>query len=301
MFTEIPLGLFSGEKAETDSVDKRLVAYRASGKLTDDDYQTFLPVLKQRIRDYGSISLLIEFKEFEGWEPKAAWDDFRFGMDYQAAFSRIAVIGESAWQRWMMSLSSYFVSAEMRYFEAGEDVLAEAVNWLQSSPQAALDIEAEPAEYEHVLLATDFSAHSDLASKRALSLARRYGARLSVVSVVDYLPFYPGEVGVIPVDSQETWELIEARVQHQLDTLVESLRVSIASRADAGNEAGEVELQHELLTGSPQGTIVAWARQHDVDLIVLGSHGHRGLARLLGSVANGVMQTADCDVLTVRL
>jgi len=55
----------------------------------------------------------------------------------------------------------------------------------------------------------------------------------------------------------------------------------------------------EVISGHPVDHIIEFAQQNNVDLIVMGSHGKRGLSRLLGSATNGVINHAPCDVLTV--
>jgi nucleotide-binding universal stress UspA family protein len=73
--------------------------------------------------------------------------------------------------------------------------------------------------------------------------------------------------------------------------------------------AGPVEFEHRLLycepgnveTGKPAGAIVNFAKEQDVDTIVLGTHGRSGLRRLLaGSVAESVLHDAHCTVVTIR-
>ncbi len=66
--------------------DKDILAFKATGKLTDADYKQFLPVLEEMIRNNGRISLYIEMQAFEGWEAKAAWDDLRFGLQHDDDF-----------------------------------------------------------------------------------------------------------------------------------------------------------------------------------------------------------------------
>jgi nucleotide-binding universal stress UspA family protein len=63
----------------------------------------------------------------------------------------------------------------------------------------------------------------------------------------------------------------------------------------------ESRVKRQSIVGRPFEEIVRYAKVHDVDLIVIGSHGRRGLSHLLlGSVAERVVRTAGCPVLTVR-
>ena len=66
-------------------------------------------------------------------------------------------------------------------------------------------------------------------------------------------------------------------------------------------ELGDVVVATELLFGRPKTEITRYAEERQVDLIVLGSHGHGGLAHLLGSTTDGVNHAAHCDVLSVRM
>ncbi|MEE9491992.1 MAG: universal stress protein [Gammaproteobacteria bacterium] len=56
----------------------------------------------------------------------------------------------------------------------------------------------------------------------------------------------------------------------------------------------------EVQWGMPKSGIVSWAREHNTDLIIMGSHGRHGLERLLGSVSSSVLHQSPCDVLVVR-
>jgi len=143
--------------------------------------------------------------------------------------------------------------------------------------------------FRHVLHATDFSSASRKAFATAVAVARAHRAALTVVHVLT--PFVPmaGEGFVLP----ETYERIEAATrasaQKQLDRL-------LARAGEAGIRAGGL-----LLTGVPHDAIARTARSRRADLLVIGTHGRTGLARVfLGSVAARVVALAHCPVLTVR-
>ena len=141
--------------------------------------------------------------------------------------------------------------------------------------------------YQHLLLAADFTAHGEQVADRATDLADRYQAQLSVIHVVDNLPISDAVYGpVIPFEVDLTDELIAA-AKKRLAQLAEKLAIP--------------EPRRWLEIGSPKLEIVRVAEQNDVDLIVVGSHGRHGLALLLGSTADGVLHNAQCDVMAVRL
>lgn len=143
--------------------------------------------------------------------------------------------------------------------------------------------------YKHILVALDFSDVSGQILQRALDIAGQYGARLTLLHIVDYLPplgfaddFTPSPAAL--VDEQE---LVERGVR------------SLARYAERHRLGAEVERRVEL--GSPRREIVAAAAQQGVDLIVIGSHGRHGISRFLGSTASAVLNAAGCDVLAVRV
>ncbi len=141
------------------------------------------------------------------------------------------------------------------------------------------------SEYKHVLAAIDLSDEAPQVINRAHALAASSGAKLSLVHVIEPLTFAYG--GDIPVDLSEIQNQLEQQATEKLNEL--------ATTADVTSDN-----QH-ILVGPSVAEIHALADQLSVDLVVLGSHGRQGLARLLGSTANGVLHGANCDVLAVRV
>ena len=141
--------------------------------------------------------------------------------------------------------------------------------------------------YQHILLAVDFSEHGEFIAQKARYLATKYQAKLSIIHIVDNLPITDAAYGpVIPFDIDLNEELMNAAKKRL---------------ADLGKRLSIPEDRQFLEMGSAKLEIVATAEEQHVDLIVLGSHGRHGLALLLGSTANGVLHHAKCDVLAVRL
>ncbi|MCK5356706.1 MAG: universal stress protein [Methyloprofundus sp.] len=141
--------------------------------------------------------------------------------------------------------------------------------------------------YQHILLAADFSEHGDWVAQKARYLASKYQAKLSIIHIIDNLPIIDAAYGpVIPFDMDLNEELLNA-AKKRLKALAKALSVP--------------EDRQFVEMGSAKLEIVATAEEQHVDLIVVGSHGRHGLALLLGSTANGVLHHAKCDVLAVRL
>ena len=141
-------------------------------------------------------------------------------------------------------------------------------------------------DYRHLLLALDLSADGEPVAARAERLRGRWGARLSLVHVVEYVPLaYSGDLA-LPEDFNLERELC-AVARERLDELGERLGVAAADR--------------HLATGSTWREVLRIAAEQGVDLILVGSHGRHGLASLLGSTAGAILQHAPCDVLAVHI
>jgi universal stress protein A len=142
-------------------------------------------------------------------------------------------------------------------------------------------------DYQHILLAVDYSGHDDTVVRKARMLAKQYRARLSIIHVLDDIPMSDTAYGtVIPLDRDSGYDLLEEK-KSRLVQIADKLGIEPADRW--------------LVWGVPHQEIVSIAEREQVDLIVLGSHGRHGLALLLGSTANSVLHNASCDVMAVRL
>jgi universal stress protein A len=141
---------------------------------------------------------------------------------------------------------------------------------------------------QKILVAIDFSPDSEPAIDAALELVRGQEAQVTLLHVCQPLPYSTPELGLY-VPSPEI----------MADTLGEARRALAQYRARCAGAGATVTTA--LVTGSPAEAIVRYASEHQIDLIVIGSHGLRGFRRfILGSVAEAVVRIADRPVLTVR-
>ncbi len=142
-------------------------------------------------------------------------------------------------------------------------------------------------DYQHILLAIDFSEHSAYVAEKARSLAYKYQSKLSIIHVLDNIPMPDTNYGtVIALNQNSDNELLE---------------VEKAKLKQLGNHLGVPVDQQCLVWGIPKQEIIAFSNEQRADLIVLGSHGRHGLALLLGSTVNAILHHALCDVMAVRL
>ena len=141
-----------------------------------------------------------------------------------------------------------------------------------------------------ILVATDFSEPSDAALAYGRELARTFDAQLAVVHVADNLMTraYGGD-GFVFADPE---------LQHDVEAAAERHLNALLCDEDRALLGAEPVV---LTSNTPAFAIVDYASRHDVDLIVMGTHGRGAVAHLLmGSVAERVVRTAPCPVLTVR-
>lgn len=100
--------------------NKKIVGFKLSGKLHDEDYKSFVPALEAAIAAAGKIRMLAHFEDFHGWDLHAAWDDMKFGAKHFGDFERIAMVGDKKWEEWMTKLCNPFTKATVKYFDVGE-------------------------------------------------------------------------------------------------------------------------------------------------------------------------------------
>lgn len=141
----------------------------------------------------------------------------------------------------------------------------------------------------NILVPADFSKPSDSALVYGRALARRFGARLHVLHVVDNSVMMAGIDGYVVNDFTIVLTSMAADAEKRILTYLTE------------EDWREPKTVTEVRTGSPAQEIVEYAKRIPIDLIVIGTHGRGFVAGLLmGRVAERVVRTAPCPVLTVR-
>jgi len=141
-------------------------------------------------------------------------------------------------------------------------------------------------QFERILVATDFSESSRQALEYALSIAERFGSELALVHSWE-TPDYSYAAGLyLPVD-------VVAPIERAAAARLEEAATELKARFSSASSV--------LRAGVPWEEILETASQWPADLIVMGTHGRRGLKRaLLGSVAEKVVRMSRIPVLTVH-
>ena len=139
--------------------------------------------------------------------------------------------------------------------------------------------------YKHILIGLDLSPESQQVIDRVKFLFADSDAKISICHVLEPLAFTYG--GDIPVDLSD----VQAQLQQQATGRLEAL----AAQINVTQEDQHIILVH------PAQEMHKMAKENDIDLIVVGSHGRHGLALIFGSTSNSVLHGATCDVLAVRI
>ena len=111
--------------------DEFFMTFTAVGTLTHEDYAVITPMIDSALEGYTQpkVKMLADLTQLEGWELRAAWDDFRIALKHGNQFSKVAIVGNKKWQEWASKVGNWFMSGEVKYFED----TAAAINWLQES------------------------------------------------------------------------------------------------------------------------------------------------------------------------
>ena len=142
--------------------------------------------------------------------------------------------------------------------------------------------------YSNILVAIDLTDSAEQILRKAHELVLSNKTTLTIIHTIDYLPYMGfGETALItPTYTIPNEELVN-NAKAPIEELLNKLNME------------ETNVVYEF--GNAANEIVQYAKDNNVDLIVLGSHGRHGVKLLLGSTANAVLHHATCDVLAVRI
>lgn len=139
----------------------------------------------------------------------------------------------------------------------------------------------------NILAPIDFSDYSKNALKYATQFAKEFNAKLYLIYVVEPM-IYPADFSMGQIAIPSTDVDLHARAEEELNNLAKTIDPSL-------------KVETMIRTGKPFVEIIEEAKEKDVDLIIIASHGHTGVEHLLfGSTAEKVVRKALCPVLTLR-
>ncbi len=139
--------------------------------------------------------------------------------------------------------------------------------------------------YKKMLVAIDLTEEAPQVLNKAKAMCDAQGAELLLVHVVEPVGYAYG--GDIPMDLSELQDQLDKAAREQLGKY--------------GDEYGIAAANQVVTVGRPESEIHRLAKEHNVDRVIVGSHGRKGFQLLLGSTANGVLHGTECDVLAIRI
>ncbi len=148
------------------------------------------------------------------------------------------------------------------------------------------------SEFKNIILTTDLSSNSEAARPYAVALARKFGATLHLLHVFEDAGYYhdAGMNESIPLAPLEWIENAQAERRRRLNALAADIEKVDGVKIDAA-----------LRVGAASREIIDHATENKADCIIIATHGHTGFAHFIfGSVAEKVVRTSPCPVLTVR-
>lgn len=113
-----------------EKAEGRILEVPVNGKLTREDYERFVPIVEQHIKRHGKVRLLLEMHNFEGWNAGALWEDIKFDARHFNDIDRLAIVGETRWQKGMAAFCRPFTTADIRYFDHTQ--IDDARAWLET-------------------------------------------------------------------------------------------------------------------------------------------------------------------------
>ena len=114
----------------TEEVSGNLLTVTATGRLTREDYEQFVPQTEEIINRVGKVRVLFVMQDFHGWDLGAVWEDTKFSIHHFSHIEKLAMVGDAKWEQWMASFCKPFTAAKIKYFDLSQ--LDAAREWLQS-------------------------------------------------------------------------------------------------------------------------------------------------------------------------
>ena len=149
------------------------------------------------------------------------------------------------------------------------------------------------AKFAEICLTTDFSKNAEAAVPYAVELARRDGGKIWLVHVFDGTYLYEA--------TREADEAAFPNPAHWIDPIYHRLQTRIQELATEYTAREGVVFTPVLLNGDPIDEIVKFIQSHALDCLTIATHGYRGISHALyGSVAERLVRTSPCPVLSVR-
>jgi len=115
----------------TEIAEGKVIEVALSGKLTKEAYEEFVPLTEKRIQQFGKVRMLVILHDFHGWDAGALWEDVKFDVQHFNDIERLAIVGDSKWEKGMAVFCRPFTTAKIKYFDQSE--IEAARQWIQEN------------------------------------------------------------------------------------------------------------------------------------------------------------------------
>ncbi len=106
----------------------KVLEIKLSGTLTKEDYEHFVPEVDRLIRQHGTVRMLVQMHDFQGWSAGAWWQDLKFDLKHFSGLDRLALVGDGNWEPGTAPFCHPVTWANVGYFD--ETNADEARNWI---------------------------------------------------------------------------------------------------------------------------------------------------------------------------
>jgi hypothetical protein len=112
-----------------ETPDRNLFGLRISGTLTDEDYDTLVPFLQEKVKIYDTARFCFAMDGVDAWEPEDRWEGLTFDVRHTRGIDKVAVVADEPWEAWLDKLEILFPEAEINAYDSDDE--EEAWTWLR--------------------------------------------------------------------------------------------------------------------------------------------------------------------------
>ncbi len=113
-----------------EHAEGKIIEVQLSGKLSKEAYEAFVPATEAKIHEFGKVRMLVVLRDFHGWNAGALWEDLKFDLKHHSHIERLAIVGESKWEKGMSAFCKPFTAAKIQYFDIAD--LEAARQWIHA-------------------------------------------------------------------------------------------------------------------------------------------------------------------------
>ena len=108
----------------------KILIISVTGKLSREDYKSFVPKVEELILKFGKIRMVLEMRDFHGWDADALWEDIKFDIRHFSDIESLALVGDKKWEKGMSIFCKPFTKAQIKYFDLTE--IYKAYEWIRA-------------------------------------------------------------------------------------------------------------------------------------------------------------------------